>query len=226
MSYILHIWEHPVPTSVAEATQIQSRLHAQRGAQNPKFIELATRLTERHPCITTLDDEDPEAVWSDGPLDGKTERAVYGIGIQTEFLNTVVPFVVETAGALGLTVFDMQAGEARLPGGRVLTLPGRMPVDFTPLPAKPEELESKRQVAQLILEGLRPLLESHGFNLAKQHVMFERKYEECTHEIVFSVDGFSPRFDFYVSVFVWPKFSEKMKTSTPKPLDFIRNSIL
>ena len=131
MSYVLHFWDKPVPTTVAEADQIHTRLSAERTAQNPQFIELAKRLTERYPCITTLEEDDDgleQGAWSDGPLDGETDGPVYSLGVQPSMLGQVVPFVAATAGALGLVVYDMQAAEVHLPDGKVLTLPGQLAV--------------------------------------------------------------------------------------------------
>jgi hypothetical protein len=61
------------------------------------------RLTSRYPCICTLADEDVDGgVWSDGPLWNNFghRAAVYSR------VNEVLPFLVETANDLGLTVFD------------------------------------------------------------------------------------------------------------------------
>ena len=181
MSYILHIWEYPLPDRIAQADQIQTQLSAQQSTQNPKFIELARRLTQRFPCITTLDDEDPDAVWSDGPLDGKTERAVYSIGIQTGFVNVVVPFVVSTASALGLTVYDMQAGEAHLPTGAVLTLPGRTSIVY-PEQAS-DEIISTHQIEVLVDECIKKVLVDAGFKFVKSKRHFTRKIDGFTQEI-------------------------------------------
>lgn len=209
MSYILHIWELPLPATVAEADEIHTQLSAQKTAQNPKFIELAKRLTARHPCITTLDDEDPDAVWSDGPLNGKTARAVYGIGVQTDFVSAVVPFVVETAKALGLMVYDMQAGEAHLPDGSVLTLPGQSPVVFAK-PTPSETLESRRQVFQLLQDGLRPVMEAHGFKFAKSNTRFGKKYKQCKHYIALDADSSGPPYQFGLQIYIEPKYDEDM----------------
>jgi hypothetical protein len=209
MSYILHIWERPLPASLAEAGQIHTQLSAEQTVPNPKFVELAKRLTQRHPCITTLDDEDTNAVWSDGPLDGITARAVYGLGIQTDFVNSVVPFVVETANALGLTVYDMQAAEARLPDGSVLTLPGQSPSVFAKT-TQSEQLESKSQVIQLLLDGLRPLMEGYGFKMEKSNLRFSKKYKECKQCIGLDADPYGPTYQFDILVYVEPKYDGNM----------------
>jgi hypothetical protein len=204
MSYVLHLWEHPVPASVAEADQIHTRLSAERTGQNPKFVELAKRLTGRYPCMTALEEDDDgfeEVAWSDGPLDGETDSPVYSVGVQPAMLGKVVPFVAATAGALGLLVYDMQAAEVHLPGGRVLTLPGRKPVDFYQ-PVDPERLESKAQVAQILQETLRPLMESHGFKAIKKDGSFKRRTKEAEQHLYYNIVDYCPRYviEFFFSV--------------------------
>src|SRR5262245_43496011 len=70
MSYVIHIWEEPVPTSLEHAEELIGELiRAPRTAEpNPKYVEAAKRLTAKYPF-----EEDPGAdpegeVWSDGPL--------------------------------------------------------------------------------------------------------------------------------------------------------------
>ena len=186
MSYVLHLWEHPVPASVAEADRIHTRLSAERTSQNPKFIELAKRLTERYPCMTTLEDDDLEVAWSDGPLDGKTDSPVYTLGVQTAMLGEVVPFVAGTANGLGLTVYDTQAAEVHLPGGTVLTLPERAAVDFR-RPDEPEVLDSRSQAAGLLVECLKPLLQHHGFKAVAGNASFKRKSKEAEQTLSFDI---------------------------------------
>jgi hypothetical protein len=97
MSYSIHVWSEVTPPSsqAAEATLI--RLGAQRPGQNPKFVELARKLTERYPSASADEDPDDSEVWTDGPVDGRTDRAVYGLGIRLDALDEVLPFVVKTA---------------------------------------------------------------------------------------------------------------------------------
>jgi hypothetical protein len=58
-------------------------------------------------------------VWSDGPLDGRTESRIYVLGIMHDH-EEVFAHIVDCAGSLGLTVFDMQAAIAYLPSGQLL----------------------------------------------------------------------------------------------------------
>jgi hypothetical protein len=120
MTQALHFWSLPVPRTASEADAIFNRLSGETRKQNAIFRRLAARLTARYPCITKLAVDDESAVWSDGPLDGVTDGAVYGIGIRTEHLTDVVPFVVETATSIGLVVHDALQGSTWLPGGVVI----------------------------------------------------------------------------------------------------------
>jgi len=49
MSYAIHIWDQPTPTSWAEAQAAFNRLADQRAALNPKFVELAQRMKAAFP---------------------------------------------------------------------------------------------------------------------------------------------------------------------------------
>jgi hypothetical protein len=80
----------------------------EKGPPPPVFRELYFSLTARYPCICTLPDDrvDQEGVWSDGPLWNDFGLRVAVLGITWSRVEEVMPFVVETANALGLTVFD------------------------------------------------------------------------------------------------------------------------
>jgi hypothetical protein len=134
VSYVVQIWESPVPTSFEDADRICIALHAQRGEQNAKFVTLAERLMSkfRGPAA----DEEGEDVWTDVELDGECELPVYGVGILTEHLEKVLPVVVRIANALELVVFDEQDGALYLPDGRVLSNSARAQVAEQAVPAK------------------------------------------------------------------------------------------
>jgi hypothetical protein len=121
MSFACHIWEFPAPADSFELELIREAYYDVRTAQNPRYLELAKRLTAKHPCIMTLADEDEElGVWSDGPLDGITQDAIYGLGIRTDYLDTVYPFVCDTANDLGLNVYDDVANTIYRADGAVI----------------------------------------------------------------------------------------------------------
>lgn len=157
MSYAIHLWEDPRPATLAEAVHIAFELGEEDIGQNPGFIVLAGRLKARFPCITTLPAD--EGVWSDGPLDGKTSSRALVLGIR-ERHEEVVAFVVECAGKLGLTVFDMQTATAYLPSGAVLAQAGDAP---KAAPEKWIDDLSVRDIREAVHEGLMKVLGGYGF---------------------------------------------------------------
>jgi hypothetical protein len=118
VSYVIHVWEAPIPRSFDEAEKFVDTPPPETD-QNPLFITLAAELTARYPCGMTLEDPD-DSVWTDGPFDGKLLGDIWVIGITTQHLSEALPFTVATANNLGLTVYDMQEGKAYLPSGEVL----------------------------------------------------------------------------------------------------------
>lgn len=122
MSFVVHIWEYPAPRDSAQAELILESLEGVQVPQNPRFIRLARGLTEVYPCITTLAEDEIErrGVWSDGPLDGVTGSAVYGLGILSHHIDTVFPFVCDKANELGLNAYEMVSGSIHRADGTVL----------------------------------------------------------------------------------------------------------
>lgn len=161
MSYVVHCWDFPIPKTLADAVRLCGELQDRSRPQNSLFLHLARQLTARHPCIMELDDDDEGAVWTDGPLDGASDSGVYSLGIQWQHLEAVQPFVVETATALGLVVFDDQQGAAYLPGGSVLTDDGLRVGRHLGLPLA--GALSPQLVERTLLDALLPLLAGEGF---------------------------------------------------------------
>jgi len=203
MSYVLHIWEKPSdqpwPTTVEEAAKRVEGLKRINPGQNPKFVALAKRLTERYPCITSRQAEEmpeSELAWSDGPLDGKTANAVYGVGVRVALLGEVRPFVVDQAKLLGLNVFDPQAGEVFLANGKVLRVPFSSSV---PAPEKDyDDVPTGRDLERTVFERLVPFLNKHGYKARKTDRSFKQAFPGGWHSIrVFALDS-------------WPLYSEFM----------------
>ncbi|WP_257388706.1 hypothetical protein [Tahibacter caeni] len=176
MSYTLHFWSFPVPQTEAEAAQIHRRLSAeQRAKPNSAFRRLAARLTERHPCITALADGDARAVWSGGPLDGACDSGVYGIGLRSEHMAEVAPFVVETATSMGLVAYDYLNGVVWLPGGLRLQTDGRHVGDHLGLPlAGPL---SPALVQRTVCDALEPLFALYGIAATPAAGGYRREHE-------------------------------------------------
>jgi hypothetical protein len=180
MSYVLQIWESPIPSSVQEADEINDRLQDLEGPQNPKFIELAKRLTQRYPCITQLTGDEEEGyengVWSVGPVDGITTNPVYGIGVSSDYLTEVLPFVTQTANALGLILYDTQAGQVNLPSGAVLTMPGQLVASPKATEVDPEWISSNAHCAKVAQEYVTVFMKKHGFKLNRKTKRFHKEH--------------------------------------------------
>lgn len=181
MSYVLQIWAFPMPQSIAQVDGILGELDQRPRRPNTQFVELARRLTARHPCITTLDEDDENAVWTDGPMDGRTERPLWGLGILSQHIDTVQPFVVETATAMGFVVYDDQAGECHLPGGITLTPQGRQVGRHLGLPV-PEPTDAKA-VQGLLEQALESAAAPAGFRADAADGGLVRQVEAWTHTL-------------------------------------------
>lgn len=189
MSYVLHIWGHPehlsLPASVEEADGFLSVAMKINVGQNSKFLTLAGQLTAKYPCLCSAEAEvlpQDELAWSDGPLNGRTESAVYSIGLNVSMLDEVLPFVVETAKALGLSVMDEQAGQVFLANGRVLSVP--RPVPANPAPLKNyDDCPKPQQVRQIVFERLAPFLEKHGYKARKSDTSFICRFPNGWHTL-------------------------------------------
>lgn len=122
MSYSIDFWETPVPSTFAEATYNNSlvRRAARRVEPNPKFAQLAERLTAKFPCTMDPQEDASDEVWADGPVDGGGNLEWWGVNVLTQHAAAVRPFIVEEATALGLVAYDPQLGRAYLPNGAVL----------------------------------------------------------------------------------------------------------
>ena len=195
MSHLLHVWESPLPTSVAEAVAIRTRLQREGAAPSPRFALLAARLTARHPDIDASDDDDADpGAWTDGPLAANGRGPVFGIGIQAHAAAAVVPFVVATARALGLVVLDEESGLVFLPDGRVL---GQR-VAAAPPPPPPDRTLSRRDVLQALQQALVPQLMAAGFQAAQEDGGFVRTLPAARLAVSFGCESRTPAHEVWV----------------------------
>jgi hypothetical protein len=186
MSYVIHIWQTPIPTSVLQADKICDRLQDKEGRQNPRFIELAKRLSQRYPCRSQMtgDEDDEEGVWLDEPLDGISPNPVLALGIRSDYVMEVMPFVAETANALGLTVYDTQLGECYLPSGQVLTMPGQQPMDLAHA-VDPELIYSGEQIIKIAAEHSTEFYKKYGYKYSRKGNCFVKKHDGFYHRAEF-----------------------------------------
>ena len=165
MSYTVHIWEQPSPSTWAEADALQARLDGETAPPNPKFIQLAKGLLQAFPHRRDANTASP---WIEGAPDGQVDEALWGLGIDTAQIDRVVPELVEQALALGLTVYDGQTGEVFLPGRWRLTPEGREPLvwetESDTQPATESDVGRSLLEARVRAQVL-PLLAPKGFRL-------------------------------------------------------------
>lgn len=201
MSYVLHVWEHAAPASLDEALALHERLSAQRSGGSPKLRVLATRLVERFPCPREPGSDDL-GVWTDAPLDGLTAEPVCSLGIASSATDTVVPFVVEVAQSLGLTVLDDQAGCVYLPSGACLGpgAPQRGARPAPPAATTAPSLQNKAEVQAMCQQAFRPWLEAAGFRAIRKPAAFRRQTGPVEASVQHAVTDYAPRFVIGVSV--------------------------
>ena len=108
MSYNFAICTQPVPLDDSNAWAGIDGLIDAQGPPPPVFRRLHDELTARYPCICTLSDDrvDIDGVWSDGPLWNNFGHRAAVLGIIFSRVEEVLPFVIEIATSMGLTVFD------------------------------------------------------------------------------------------------------------------------
>ena len=107
MSYNVAVVIPPVPPDDAAAWAAVDDLIEQEGPRPAVFQELHNRLTARYPCMCSVPDEEiDDTVWSDGPLINNFGHRAAVLGMSYSRVEEVLPFLVETANALGLVVFD------------------------------------------------------------------------------------------------------------------------
>jgi hypothetical protein len=118
MSFTFAICNATLPDDTEAAEEEVVRLREEPEPNPAVFNELIDKLTARYPCICDLpDDKVDEGVWSDGPLRRTSYRRAIVLGLSRK-IEEVMPFVIKTATALGLTVLDWQTGEIHRPKKR------------------------------------------------------------------------------------------------------------
>ena len=116
MSYNVAICLAPVPADDRTAWQQLELWIDEEGSIPDQFQELLARLTARYPCICDLPDEAvDDGVWSDGPLRNNLGHRVTVLGLVPSRAIEVMPFLVLTANALGMSVFDWQSKDIYRP---------------------------------------------------------------------------------------------------------------
>lgn len=116
VSYNVAIVIPPIHACDSEAWDAVDALIEAEGMRPSLFEDLHDKLTARYPCICDLpDDEIYEGVWSDGPLIDNFGHRAAVLGISYSRVDEVLPFLIFTANAMGLAVFDWATAKIHRP---------------------------------------------------------------------------------------------------------------
>jgi len=120
MSHLLMVSLLPVPADDAEVWgdfDARSEAFEQHGQPpHPLLLKLVDQLTTRRPCISTLrEDQLENSIWADGPLLDNLMHDVAILTVVPAKVATAVPFIRDTALALGLAVYDPQSEQVWRP---------------------------------------------------------------------------------------------------------------
>lgn len=119
MSYTFAVCNATLPKVYEVAEEQAFRLQKEPEPNPAVFYQLIDRLIARYPCIsdpTRIDSDD--GPWCSGPLRQKSYNRATVLGLIFSRVDEVLPFVIETATAIGLTVVDWQTGKVHRPRER------------------------------------------------------------------------------------------------------------
>ena len=118
MSYTVDLIVGPLASLDEEAwKQIETLREAYYDDEREKaqeLVELHAILTAKYPCLCSYADDDEEmdnSPWADGPMIDNFSSEMGMLAISFSRAEEVVPFIVESANRLGITVADGQTGE-------------------------------------------------------------------------------------------------------------------
>lgn len=154
MSQVIHIWDQPSPATWAEAQVVFQSLAGRPAAPHARFAELARRVQAAWPGVG--DD------WTLDAPDGVVDEAVWSLALAGTLPGEFYPRLIDEAVALGLSVYDEQAGECFVPGPWRLSGHGRERLVWpAPAAALHPLLDVQGRFRDLVL----PALAAHGFAL-------------------------------------------------------------
>lgn len=118
-----HVLEVMVPTVPRDERLAWIALASMREQQPdapkaPALVRFHDILVSVYPCQASYASYDPaieECPWSEGRLIDRVGSRMATLGLRSERIEDVLDFIVTTAGALGLTVFDKQRGQIHRP---------------------------------------------------------------------------------------------------------------
>ena len=119
MSWVVEITHVPVADTLDEAWDQLDELREEESGReygappSEPLRQLYERLTAKFPCILV----DSDSPWSDGPLINNFGDKLATIGIVVSQMEEALPFVIDTATGMGMTVFDAGDEQIHRPKG-------------------------------------------------------------------------------------------------------------
>lgn len=161
MSYVVHIWEHPQPTSLAAAERLHQYLGDRASPRYAKWQQLRDEIEARMVAQGTPRE------WIDFPIDPEHRERSYGLDFYGP--ENYQEVVVQSATRLGFSVYDDQAARLYLPFGYVLTFDAisRLESGDGALPPPRLGVADRDEVMARCEAAWRPRLEALGFSVRR-----------------------------------------------------------
>jgi hypothetical protein len=169
MSYILHLWRHPIPVSSEDALatlrDLRQQLSFSPDAAAGQLLEaIASALPP---------DGEPEDYWTEIP-EPNPFALVQSLSPSVAELEVVLPVIEKTAIALGWVVFDPQSGQVHTPSGRVIGPAGAGPA-VADVPVPPDLDVSPSARSRWVQQSLEPLFCPTGLAQAAGRILVSEK---------------------------------------------------
>lgn len=169
MSYVLHLWRHPIPVSGEDALATLHDLRQQLSF-NP---DPAASMLMQAIAAGLPQDGEPEDYWSETP-EPDLFALVQSLSPDVAELEVVLPVIERVARQLGWVIFDPQSGEVRTPSGQVVGPGGAAPA-VADVPVLPELDTSPSARSRWVQQSLQPLFAQRGWRKVRGEFWFKKR---------------------------------------------------
>eukprot|EP01030_Chromulinospumella_sphaerica_P007542 gene7542-7372_t len=169
MSYVLHLWRHPVPVSSEDA---RATLHDLRQQLCFSPDAAAGQLLEAIASALPAQGE-PEDYWTEIP-EPDPFALVQSLSPSVAELEVVLPVIETIAAQMGWVVFDPQSGQVHAPSGQVIGPAGPGPA-VADVPVPPDLDLSPSARSRWVQQSLDPLFAQRGWRKVRGECWFKKK---------------------------------------------------
>ena len=174
MSYIVHLWQRPVPASLAQAEATLRELRPQLRFGDEDSVRALLAAIDAALAIDGCADD----FWTESP-DADTSDSVLSLSPALAELTVVLPAIHAAARQLGWVVLDPQSGEVLLPSGKVLSR--SEPRIEPPEPTPSANLDTSPAARKAWLKrSLAPMFARRGWRVGQGEVCFDKTWP-CVH---------------------------------------------